>query len=250
MSKVRINDLARELEVKSRAILDVLDDCRRHRKEDALQFARARRSRACARSLPTRQEWRSQQSARRGRFPQTEDRLVARFKARRRDQGDPAKEGRSCRTSAASRCSGGHTRATGCCHQAGGSGCDFSCSDGTGSSRRAPGTSHAGATDCGSAGSTQNCAPAASGCSDRCASAANSGHCSKTARRPCSGKASGWRCQRCRCPTWSNANLRPARCSLSQRRRLRSHRSPRLQLRPRPLRFLHLSLLSLSLLPQ
>ena len=112
---------------------------------------------------------------------------------------------------------GGHARATGCCHQAGSSGCDCSCSDGPGSCRRAPGTSHAGATDRGPAGSTQNCSAAAPGCSDRCAAAASTGHCRKTAGRPRGGKASGWRCQRCRCPTWSNATSCPARCSCRQR---------------------------------
>ena len=51
MSKIRINDLARELEVKSKAILDVLTASRRHREEDAFQFARRARSGQSACSL-------------------------------------------------------------------------------------------------------------------------------------------------------------------------------------------------------
>ena len=52
MSKIRINDLARELEVKSKAILDVLPRGRSHREEDPLQFPRGPRSGESARAFP------------------------------------------------------------------------------------------------------------------------------------------------------------------------------------------------------
>ena len=44
MSKIRINDLARELEVKSKSILDVASGSRSHREEDPFQFPRRPRS--------------------------------------------------------------------------------------------------------------------------------------------------------------------------------------------------------------
>ncbi len=90
MSKVRINDLARELEVKSRAILDALTHVGVTEKKthsSSLEEDEAERVRQHFQRSGEERRWRG---ARQRQRAQAEDRLVASLEARRRAQGNSA----------------------------------------------------------------------------------------------------------------------------------------------------------------